>query len=256
MFCLYDPGHTRFDWCFRFLGTEVRVHPFFWLSILLIGGDQGNPWFTIYWVAIAFTSILIHEFGHVLAMRLAGDRGHIVLWGFGGLAFSDKNNYRRHCFTDVAVCAAGPAAGLLLAILVAAISTAAGGSSQFAFSSIAIPTWYMDFSSLKLVASNYHAYLHVHFVVNNLLYVNFFWSLLNLLPVFPLDGGQITRAILEQRDPQLGRLRALRVSIAVSILFAGLACLAGHMGLMYLFAFCAVSSLQAVQDAGRIRRRY
>ena len=114
----------------------------------------------------------------------------------------------------------------------------------------------MDFSSLKLVASNYHAYLHVHFVVNNLLYVNFFWSLLNLLPVFPLDGGQITRAILEQRDPQLGRLRALRVSIAVSVLFAGLACLAGHMGLMYLFAFCAVSSLQAVQDAGRIRRRY
>ena len=114
----------------------------------------------------------------------------------------------------------------------------------------------MDFSSLKLVASNYHAYLRVHFVVNNLLYVNFFWSLLNLLPVFPLDGGQITRAILEQRDPQSGRLRALRVSIAVSVLFAGLACLAGHMGLMYLFAFCAVSSLQAVQDAGRIRRRY
>jgi stage IV sporulation protein FB len=256
MFCLYDPERTRFDWCFRLLGTEVRVHPFFWLTTLLIGGDQGNPWFTIYWVAIVFVSLLVHEFGHVLAMRLAGDRGHIVLWGFGGLAISGKNNYRRHCFTDVAVCAAGPAAGLLLAFLVAAISIAAGGSSRFTFSSVAIPVWNMDFSSLRFAASNYRAYVHVYFVVNTLLYVNFFWSLFNLLPVFPLDGGQITRAILEQRDPELGRMRALRISIGVAVFFAGLACLAGHMSLMYLLAFCAISSLQAAQDGGRVRRKY
>jgi Zn-dependent protease len=179
-----------------------------------------------------------------------------VLWGFGGLAISDKNNYRRYCLTDVAVCSAGPAAGLLLAIVVAAVATAAGGSSQFAFSSIVIPTRYMDLSSLKLVTSNPHSYLHVYFIVNNLLYVNFFWSLLNLLPVFPLDGGQITRAILEQRDPQVGRLRSLQISIAAAVLFAGLACLSGRMGMTYLFAFCAISSLQATQVAGRIRRRY
>ena len=256
MFCLYDPGRTRFDWCFRFLGTEGRVHPFFWLSTLLLGGDQANPWFTIYWVAIVFVSILIHEFGHVLAMRLAGDRGHIVLWGFGGLAICDKNNYRRYCLTDVAVCAAGPAAGLLLAIIVAAVATAAGGSSRFAFSSIVIPTWYIDLSAIKLFASNPGAYHHSHFIANNLLYVNFFWSLLNLLPLFPLDGGQITRAILEQRDPQMGRLRSLQVSIAAAVLFTGLACLSGRMSMMYLFAFCAISSLQAAQDAGRVRRRY
>jgi stage IV sporulation protein FB len=245
MFCLYDPEPTRFDWRFRLLGTEVRVHPFFWLTTLLIGGDQGNPWFTIYWVAIVFVSILVHEFGHVLAMRLAGDRGHIVLWGFGGLAISDKNNYRRHCFTDVAVCAAGPAAGLLLAILVTTITTLTGGSSRLGNGSLAFPNWYLDFSSP-----------HVHFIVRNLLYVNFFWNLMNLLPVFPLDGGQITRAILEQRDPELGRMRALRISIGAAVLFAGMACLAGNFSLMYLFAFCAVSSLQAAQDGGRVRRKY
>src|SRR5580693_2406357 len=238
MFCLYDPGPTRFDWPFRLLGTDVRVHPFFWISILLLGGDQSNPWFTIYWVAIVFVSILVHEFGHVLAMRLAGDRGHIVLWGFGGLAISDKNNYRRHRFTDVAVCAAGPAAGLLLALLVAAISTAAGGSSQFAFSRIAIPLWYVNLNSP-----------HIHFVVNMLLYVNFFWSLLNLLPVFPLDGGQITMAIL-------GRVRALKISVGVAVFFAGLAVVAGHINTAFLFGYCAVSSLQALQDAGRAPGRY
>jgi Zn-dependent protease len=257
MFCLYDPGYTRFDWRFRWLGTDVRVHPFFWLSILLLGGDQGNPWFTVYWVVIVFVSILVHEFGHVLAMRLAGDRGHIVLWGFGGLAISPKNYYRRHCATDVAVSAAGPAAGLLLAALVAALSIAAGGVSRFMFSPIGIPLWYVDFSSLRLIASNFKAYVHLVFIVNTLLYVNFYWSLVNLLPVFPLDGGQITRAILEQRDPALGWTRSLKISIGAAVVIAGLALLAQRTYLAFVFGFCAICSLQALQAAGpRTWRRY
>ena len=75
MFNLCEPGHTRFDWCFRLFGTDVRVHPFFWIAILLLGGDQGDPWLTVYWVVIVFVSILVHEFGHVIAMRWAGDSG-------------------------------------------------------------------------------------------------------------------------------------------------------------------------------------
>jgi len=167
------------------------------------------------------------------------------MWGFGGLAISDQDNYRRHWFTEVADCAAGPAAGLALALLTAAIAAAAGGSSHFTFSRIAIPLWHVIIPSP-----------HIAFVVNNLLYVNFFWSLLNLLPVFPLDGGQITRAILEQRDPAAGGTLALKISIGVAVFFGGLAVLAGHMNTAFLFGFCAVSSLQAVQDRGQVGRRY
>jgi len=47
-----------------------------------MGGDQRNPWFTIYWVAIVFISSLLHEFGHVLAMRLAGMMTVMYLFAF------------------------------------------------------------------------------------------------------------------------------------------------------------------------------
>jgi stage IV sporulation protein FB len=255
MFSLSDPGNTRFDWRFRLLGTDVRVHPFFWLAILLLGGDQGNPWFTIYWVAIVFVSILVHEFGHVLAMRLVGDSGHIVLWGFGGLAISQKNYYRRHCVTDVAVSAAGPAAGLLLAALVAALAIARGGTSLFMFSSIGIPVWHVYLLPTRLAVTNYQAYVHLNFVVNTLLWVNFYWSLVNLLPVYPLDGGQITRAIFEQRDPAGGSARALRLSMVVALGIAGLAIFSQNTYLAFLFGFCAIGSYQALQSAGRTWRR-
>jgi stage IV sporulation protein FB len=227
MFNLDEPGRTRFDWCFRLWETDVRVHPFFWIVILLIGGDQGDPWFTVDWVVIVFASILIHEFGHVLAMRFFGDDGHIVLWRCGGLAISPRANYRRHWATTVAVSAAGPAAGLLFAIVAAAFSVAIGGASHFTVSSIGVPIWYVQFSRFPLAASNPMAYVHLHHFMNTLLYVNFYWSLVNLLPVYPLDGGQIARAIFEEHKPDGGYRRSLQVSMCVALAIAVLALLSG-----------------------------
>jgi stage IV sporulation protein FB len=258
MFNLDGPGRTRFDWCFRLFGTDVRVHPFFWIVILLIGGDQGDPWFTVYWVVIVFASILVHEFGHVLAMRWAGDRGNIVvLWSCGGLAVSPRATYHRRCATNVAVSAAGPAAGLLFAFAAAALGGAMGGSNHFTFSSIGLPVWYMDFSRLPMLTSNYRAYVHLHHFMNTLLYVNFYWSLVNLLPVYPLDGGQIARAIFEENNRDGGYRRSLQVSMFVAGAVAVLALLSRETYLMFLFGFLAIGSLQALQAVGRRpSRRY
>jgi stage IV sporulation protein FB len=251
MFNLEEPGHTRFDWQFRLLGTDVRVHPFFWIAILLLGGDQGNPWFTLYWVAIVCTSILVHEFGHVLAMRWVGDRGYIVLWSFGGLAISSRSKYRRSYAAQVAVSAAGPAAGLLLAVLTALLAGAAGWNSHFMFSSIGLPVWYADVPSIGLSALNYQVYLHLHYFINTLLYVNFYWSLINLLPVYPLDGGQIARSIFEQRDPDAGLRRSLQVSALTGAIVAVLGLISRQTYFLLFFAFLAIASLQALPTAGR-----
>jgi stage IV sporulation protein FB len=257
MFSLEEPQHTRFDWSFRLLGTDVRVHPFFWITILLLGGDQGNPWFSIYWVAIAFGSILIHEFGHVMAMRLVGDRGHIVLWAYGGLAISGETKYRRHYSTNVFVAAAGPAAGLALAVLTVAGAAAIGWSSRFAFSPIGIPAWSVTFPHLRSLGSNYQSYFHLYFILNTLLHLNFYWSLVNLLPIYPLDGGQIARALFEERQPDVGLRRSLQVSALTAGIVAVLGILSNQMYLMLFFAFLAVGSLQSIEAGGRRpSRRY
>src|SRR5579871_969500 len=79
------PQSHRGEWTFHLFGTPVHVKVWFWISILLLGGNQ-EPIPLVTWVAVCFASILLHEFGHVCAFRLFGEDAEIVLYGWGGLA--------------------------------------------------------------------------------------------------------------------------------------------------------------------------
>ena len=57
-------------------------------------------------------------------------------------------------------------------------------------------------------------------VISDLLYMNIFWGLVNLLPVFPLDGGQVARELFEQVDPWNGFVRSLWLSIITGVAVA------------------------------------
>src|ERR1700722_8245857 len=74
---LQEPNQTPFDLRWRMLGTDIRVHPFFWILALFLGWyrmpGQDGPTKMLYlalWVACVFVSVLLHEFGHVLMGRL------------------------------------------------------------------------------------------------------------------------------------------------------------------------------------------
>jgi Zn-dependent protease len=84
-------------------------------------------------------------------------------------------------------------------------------------------------------------------LVNDLLFVNFYWGLVNLLPVWPLDGGHISRALLEQWDRYDGRRKSLIASavIAAAVALAGIA--NENTWLTIMFGLFAVSSLQAME---------
>ena len=87
-----EPQRTSYDLNFRLFGVPVRVHPFFWLAMLLLGtNSETTPKEALVWVVAAFVSILVHEFGHVAAITYFGSRCHVVLHGFGGLAIDDFN---------------------------------------------------------------------------------------------------------------------------------------------------------------------
>src|SRR6185503_19320423 len=110
-------------------------------------------------------SILVHEMGHALAFRRFGSDAHIVLWMFGGLAvpYSGINGRWRRIMATLA----GPLAGFLLCGIVYATNQLTDWGSR---------------ANGKPISYLYWA----------LFTVNLIWGIFNLLPVFPLDGGQVS----------------------------------------------------------------
>jgi Zn-dependent protease len=206
-----SPGELRFT----LFGVPVRIHPLFWLVMILLG-LRGTPdgRTLITWVVVGGLSILVHEFGHVGAFAFFGMRARIVLYAFGGLAIADQPTYGRQWtpagtrdgWQQVAISLAGPAAGFLLAGVVVAGLFLSGTSSYFFSFKIGVGPE-IDNDRLALA-------------VNVLLYVNLAWGLLNLMPLYPLDGGHVARELLLMVDSRTGIRRSLMLSIATGVVSA------------------------------------
>jgi hypothetical protein len=83
------PESRAGEWNFHVFDIPVRVKIWFWIVILLIGGEQA-PGALAIWIAVCFGSILLHELGHVSAFRLFRERAEVVLYGWGGIAIPDR----------------------------------------------------------------------------------------------------------------------------------------------------------------------
>jgi Zn-dependent protease len=163
--------------------------------------DNPNPFLHLFiWVAVVFLSILLHEFGHIWMGKAFGSDGYIVLYSFGGLAVG--SNDVRYRWQRILVSLAGPAIQL---ILYAALR---GGLY------LAGPGW---------LARQPDAAVDLF---RQLLVINLYWPLLNLLPVFPLDGGQAGREVCTYFSPH----RGLRASLVLSVAVAGLLCVNALVG--------------------------
>jgi stage IV sporulation protein FB len=186
---LAEPERTPYDLNFRLFGFPVRIHPLFWLGAALLGAntlnqDNGLILLAI-WVVVVFVSLMVHELGHAFAFRKFGSDAHVVLYLFFGLAVGTPDVRTRN--QKIIVSLAGPLAGFLLAGVIYASHLATGwGSLENGF----------------VVANLYY----------QLLTVNIVWGVFNLLPVFPLDGGQVSRELCERK----WRGRGLRVSLQIS----------------------------------------
>jgi len=196
---LVEPDRTPYDLRFRFLGFPVRVHPFFWLATVLINGDsllRIGPEYLLIWIGVVFVSILVHEMGHAVAFRLFGVDSQIVLYAFGGLAVPNQvvtGRWRR-----ILVSLAGPVAGFVLAGIVYGTNQAfEWGQSAAGRAPNGPELWFL--------------YLQ-------LIWVNLIWGLFNLLPVFPLDGGQVCHELCGMKWGTRGKRIALRISFVTALL--------------------------------------
>jgi stage IV sporulation protein FB len=243
---LAEPPRTSYDLNFNLFGFPIRIHPLFWLGAVLIGAwslDAGLEYLLL-WILVVFVSIVVHELGHAFAFRRFGSDSHIVLWIFGGLAVPHSGISGR--WRRILVALAGPFAGFLLCGLLY-------GSQQ-------LTGWLARINMREIT-----------FLYSALVLVNIYWGVLNLFPVYPLDGGQVSRELCEGK----WRGRGLRVSLQISVWVAGAAAVyslvcwlemrsgggplsefvpwwaRGTLWTAILFAILAVQSYQMLQQIGR-----
>jgi Zn-dependent protease len=230
---LGEPPPTQADLNFSVLGIPVRVHPFFWLVGAILGLNGGSEPVTFFiWMGVLFVSILVHELGHALMFRAYGGQPWITLYGMGGLA---SCNHRPHgVAANVAISFAGPAAGFLLAGSVLA-------AIRFSGREIIVIPWIVPFAYAPFVNPN------LNDLVWFLLYVNFAWGLVNLLPIYPLDGGKISRELLVGVHPRQGVVWSLGLSMAAAAAMAIYGLRLQSLFIVIFFGYLAFSSFTTLQ---------
>ena len=154
-------------------------------------------------VLAGFISVLIHELGHALMIRKYGLPTEIHLIAFGGLATHPAGMLNRK--QSFLVTAAGPG-----------IQFALGVICLILLNTVPVP----EESLLRKM-------------LQYLTWVSFVWSILNCLPIFPMDGGQMLAAILGPQRQRATYLVGMLTSIVIGILgyFVGAVILAIFMGL-------------------------
>jgi Zn-dependent protease len=159
---------------FRFAGIEVFLH---WSWFLVAYYEMNNrvghypsfTWNVLEYLAL-FAIVLLHEFGHSLACRQVGGRAdHIVLWPLGGIAYVQPPQRPGAMLWSLA---AGPLVNVVLAPVLFLLA-------RLMLSSGAAETLPNAFRLLDAVA-----------------FINLGLLIFNLLPIYPLDGGQILRSLL------------------------------------------------------------
>lgn len=246
---LGEPPRTAWDFRFPLMGIPVRIHPFFWLVAAIIGVRSSDELpGVLVCVAAVLLSILVHELGHATVMRAYGFSPWITLHGFGGLASYRPAETYGSKGTDtvgqILISAAGPAAGFLLAGLVVAGIVLSGHVIEFTLGgSLGVRIAMEQIGSDALTSLLYY-----------ILNISIFWGIINLLPVYPLDGGQIAREIFLRVNPHQGIRYSLVLSVFTGAALALIGLLEWHDFFVAFFfgymAYMSYAMLQAQQGRG------
>ena len=189
---------------FRLGSIPVRIHASFFVMAVLLGatGDR-DPTRIAIWVGIVAASIFVHELGHAMMGRAFGLAPAIDLYAMGGLTSwpqgKEVSNGKR-----VAISLAGPGVGLAVAAVLM-LTGAVGLTPNVSLLDELLGTAPVQRETLALVATR------------AALFVNGAWSLFNLLPMLPLDGGNVTLHSLNLVTNGRGERAARIISLVIRV---------------------------------------
>ena len=218
---------------FRLAGIDVHLH-WSWFLIAAYqvtsrdGGYTSPAWNAVEYLAL-FSIVLMHEFGHALACRQVGGQAElIVLWPLGGVAYVNPPQRPGATLWSIA---AGPLVNVVLVGVLSALLVLAKQPSSEA----ANPDWVLCLRAVW--------------------FINLALLVFNLLPVYPLDGGQMLRSLLWF---VLGRIRSLQVATVLGMVgAAGLLTAAVWTGSVWfgiMAAFLLLNGWRGFQSARGMAR--
>jgi len=178
---------------FRFKGIDVFLHWSWFLVAAFEISNRTRSYSSLAWNALEYLAlfliVMLHEFGHALACReVGGTANQILLWPLGGVAYVDPPPRPGATLWSIV-------AGPLVNVVLLPVITALGLLSRS--------------SGWAVAAPNAHALLHA------IGFINLTLLIFNMLPIYPLDGGQILRSLLWF---VLGRARSLMVATIIGFI--------------------------------------
>ncbi len=216
----------------KIFGIPVKIDPsFLFICALLAFNRLSQPIFLIEWLIVIFVSILVHELGHALVVRSFGLSPQIMLYSMGGLTSWREEKAispQRHILISLA----GPFAGFVFGGMV----------------------FLVGYAFPDMFADRFGARTYI-----DLLFVNLGWGIFNLLPILPLDGGNVAYSI----EQMVTKKHSGVITRVVSLLVAGgvglWALSIGWLWVVFLMALFALNNgsalfrlIQYTRD-GRVR---
>ena len=224
MFFSTDPNQQG-TFRFKLFGFPISIHWSFLILPILWGSQSGPDAIdqtrsVLIYIIGFFISIVGHELGHALAYRSFGGSAQIMIHAMGGMAVSHGSFNRKQ---KIIITAAGPLFGLAMGIIC-----------------LLLPM-FLDLASMSKYLIKF---------LNLMIFLNIFWSFFNLLPIIPLDGGQLLGHIMHEKKPVLrGQIGGITAGLAALFLFLILGSIFGAILLGYL-------AYQNFKAADRARRGY
>lgn len=208
---------------FRFAGIDVYLH-WMWAIVAYIQvkyryESYTSPgWALLEYVSL-FAIVLLHEYGHALACRSVGGRAEtILLWPLGGVAFVQPPMRAGAYLWSIA---AGPLVNVALLF----------------------PTWGAVYL-LRGGSGDLFEYVRILAFINTALLI------FNMLPIYPLDGGQVLRALIWFfAGPANSLLIAAMIGLSVSAVALLVTLRYGQLWLALISAYAAFQSWQGLTTA-------
>ena len=164
----------------------VTIHPFFWITAALIGFLNSRSLMgTLIWMFVILVSVFVHEMGHAITARLFGLNPRVELVALGGLTYHQGE--KLPFWKQFIIVFNGPLFGFLLFLA--------------AYGLLHVPV---------LATGIFKGILTLFY------WVNLVWTILNLVPVMPLDGGQLLRIGLEAFFGAKGFRYSLIIGMVIS----------------------------------------
>jgi Zn-dependent protease len=200
--------------------------------VLLLGTGYFGDTFAerLTFIGVLFGIVLLHEFGHVWGARVTGGRAEeILMTPLGGLAFAEPNKgWYSHTITIIC----GPLVNVLICLVAGAVLRATTGYW---------PLGPFSFGEVQYEPGFFEVGMYAFYVYA----VSYFLLLFNLLPIYPLDGGQLLQGLLWSKFGWYkATLWATTVGVVGAIVLAFYGLIGGRFLMLFIAISCGITSYQ------------